>query len=378
MSLLIAITVAINIWSLSCSTVSSGEGLKTPLLQVNDKITGAAAVYKMITKRNTQPIVNGTSNHDDLPILWENLEIWMSLLPESIRELPIIQLAIPGSHNSMTYTIDKNNDLGPDNPGLVNTVNLLFPNLTKTIAFNWAINQKVDVTQQLDGGVRFLDLRLATKKMDNKFYFVHGLYGGEIGPPLRQVADWLTKHPEEVVIMDFQHFYNFTEQHHRDLMYLIKDIFRGKMCPRFNAPGNVSLRWMNSRKYQVIIIYRHFVVAADDNFWLDRLWPTPWAETVSRTRLVHFLNGGLRNRDRSIGFISQSLLTPDHGYISRHFFGNLEKALGNKMQRLTLDWVNSNYPGDGGMNVVMTDFVSHTDFLFVKTVIQRNEKFLIA
>lgn len=278
----------------------------------------------------------------------------------------------------MTYTIDKSNELGPDNPSLVTAANLLFPNLTKDLAYNWAINQKVTAKQQLDGGIRYLDLRLATKKHDDKFYFVHGLYGSEIQQPLKEVADWLALHPSEVIILDFQHFYNFTESHHRDLVYLLKNLFRGKLCPRINPPGSVTLNWLAAKNLQVLIIYRHYSITPDDNFWLDRLWPTPWPETVSRSRLIRFLNDGVKNRDRTIGFTSQAILTPDQRYITRHLFENTERALLKKMKRPTIDWVNSNYPGiAGGMNVVMTDFVSSEEFLFSKAVIQRNEKFLI-
>ena len=44
---------------------------------------------------------------------------WMTDLPENLKAAPISLLAIPGTHNSFTYTLTKKSPVGPDNPGWI-------------------------------------------------------------------------------------------------------------------------------------------------------------------------------------------------------------------------------------------------------------------
>lgn len=281
-----------------------------------------------------------------------------------------------GSHNSMTYTIEKNNDIGPDEPVPIRRFGNRLPIVVKPIIFNWSINQEENVKDQLDGGIRYLDLRVATKAGDNRIYFLHGLYGAEIGQPLRAVNDWLNEHPNEAIIVDFQHFYNFDEASHRGLINQIKFLFRGKLCPVYRRFDNITLQWLNLQRYQVFVVYRNAIAQNYNDLWPSGLWPTPWPETVNSSKLVNFLNDGLQKRSRDAAYVSQCLLTPTGAYITKHICGNLRRDLTPTCRNVTIPWLDKNSPGSGGMNIVITDFVTYDNFLFSKKVIQRNEALL--
>ena len=79
---------------------------------------------------------------------------------------------------------------------------------------------------------RYFDLRISLNKSDGKYYFVHGLYCDEIIGPLQDFNDFLNAHPKEVVIFDFQHFYEFSEVDHRNLGLILTTIFGGKFYRR--------------------------------------------------------------------------------------------------------------------------------------------------
>jgi hypothetical protein len=272
----------------------------------------------------------------------------------------------------MTYTIMKNNCIGPDEPASIRTLGRYFSVLAKPVIFNWSVNQNINIKEQLNGGIRYLDLRVATKNNDNKIYFLHGLYGAEIKQPLKDISDWLSIHPNEVVIMDFQHFYDFTDDYHHILINHIMYLFQGKICPAYSKLEHISLQWLNLEKYQIFIIYRNIVARNYNDLWPSSLWPTPWPNTVDTIKLIHILNNGLKHRMHDIGFISQCLLTPDSSYIIQHICGNLKEDLFLKCQLVTLPWIKENSPGTGAMNIVIADFVSFDNFLFSRTVIQRN------
>lgn len=147
--------------------------------------------------------------------------------------------------------------------------------------------------------------------MENGFYFVHGLYGEEISIHLNTVKEFLEVESEEIVILDFQHFYMFSPHDHRCLIELIKSIFGEKLCPLPWDIRNVTLLWMLHQGYQVIVIYRNLIVSEDNRFWPAMRWHTPWPETTSEKTLIQFLNATLARRPRNAGFVSQCVLTPD-------------------------------------------------------------------
>lgn len=280
-----------------------------------------------------------------------------------------------GSHDTMTYTITRRGTVGPDGPNFLRYLGC-FSVVVKPIIYNWSITQHDDVRAQLNGGIRYLDLRVARKNDTNEIYFLHGLYGAEIDKPLRDVADWLSSHPGEILILDFQHFYKFDEALHDTLIGIIENIFKGKLCPVFPSFNHISLQWMALKKYQLFVIYRNISAISKNNLWFSSLWETPWADTVDPKYLVKFLNDKLEFRNSRTGFVSQCLLTPDTYYVAKHPFGNLERDLVGVCRNNILPWINEKSPGSDGLNIVISDFVSYDDFIFSKTVIQRNVELL--
>lgn len=309
-------------------------------------------------------------------ILNEDLEFWMTRFPAPLKDISIIHLAIPGSHNTMTYTIEKRNDVGPDEPAFIRTLGRYCSFIAKPIILNWSITQRDDIKQQLNGGIRYLDLRVATKRGSKNVYFLHGLYGSEISKPLLDIADWLTSHANEIVILDFQHFYAFTDDDHRRFIERIHQIFHGKLCPVSSKFDHITLRWLVARRYQMFMIYRNAYAQNYANLWPSGLWRTVWPNTVNVNELIDFLNIELQSRSLDIAFVSQCLLTPDTSYVIKHMCGTLQRDLVPLCQKAILSWINQKRPGRGGLNIVIADFVSDGNFLFSKTVIQSNTKLL--
>ncbi|XP_067211465.1 PI-PLC X domain-containing protein 3 [Linepithema humile] len=309
-------------------------------------------------------------------VLNNDLEFWMTRFPAPLKNTPIIHLAIPGSHDTMTYTIEPRNDVGPDEPAFIRRLGRYCSFVAKPIILNWSITQRDDVKQQLNGGIRYLDLRVATKPRTKDIYFLHGLYGSEITRPLLDVADWLTSHANEVIILDFQHFYAFTDEDHRRLVERINRTFHGKMCPVSSRFEQITLNWLATNRHQVFVIYRNVYARNFSNLWPSGLWRTVWPNTVDVHELIDFLNIELQSRPLDIGFVSQCLLTPDTSYVLKHLCGTLQRDLVPLCRKPILTWINDKRPGRGGLNIVIADFVSDNNFLFSKTVIQSNARFL--
>ena len=266
--------------------------------------------------------------------------------------------------------------MGPDESAVIQFLGRHLSILSKPIIFNWSVTQYETVKEQLDGGIRYIDLRLATKPNSDSIYILHGLYGSEVSEPLQQIEEWLLAHPFEVVILDFQHFYSFADHNHQHLISKIRTIFKMKLCPVYNRLDHISLQWLASEKYQVLIIYRNIAARNYTDLWPSGLWPTPWPDTTNSEEMIEFLNRMIQSRSPKMGFVSQCVLTPNTSYVMRHICGSLHRDLAKTCRDASHPWINENRPGPGGLNIVITDFVSYSDFLFSKIVIQRNATLL--
>jgi hypothetical protein len=86
----------------------------------------------------------------------------------------------------------------------------------KLIMANWSIAQGLTFDQQLTGGIRYLDPRV--QKAYSSVNFVHGLVESPITDLYDQVKSFYGRieNAKEVIILDFQHLYGFSDQHKTD------------------------------------------------------------------------------------------------------------------------------------------------------------------
>ncbi|XP_026748010.1 PI-PLC X domain-containing protein 3 isoform X2 [Trichoplusia ni] len=305
------------------------------------------------------------------------LEHWMSDLPAQLKEVPLIYLAIPGSHDSMTYGITRSSTVAPDAEPILNR---LYPFFRGTI-LRWTITQASDTWQQLLIGIRYFDLRLATKPDDDNFYFTHGLYGDEISTALTQVKEFTESHPGEVVILDCQHFYGFTREHHQKLMRYLLNLYGPRLVPRQIDLQAITLNSLNRLKMQVIVVYRNESVYATSEFWQPQMLPSPWPQQDTIDGLNTFL-GNIR-RHPGTGFVHQAVLTPTPTFIVLRWISSLREkcaipVMNEVLPKLTEFAPGPPQPGNvtAPVNVVIGDFVDMNNALFPRTIIELNLKLL--
>lgn len=149
---------------------------------------------------------------------------------------------------------------------------------------------------------------------DNNFYFVHGLYCEEITEPLRQIRNFMDEHPNEFIIFDCQHFYNFANGDYGRLERILLKIFESKFYIRVNgALVELTLNKAHELKAQLLVIYRNSRVPYE--FWSSDCWPTPWPNQINVKKLKTYLDQNIRYRSPDAGFVSQCVLTPPVKFI---------------------------------------------------------------
>ncbi|KAJ7378207.1 PI-PLC X domain-containing protein 2 [Desmophyllum pertusum] len=175
---------------------------------------------------------------------------WMENLPNEKQLCPLKDLVIPGSHDSGTFFLDQNMEIGPDESSTIQTLGSIFGKIAKSVVHSWSVTQSMTIYEQLLSGIRYLDLRVAYRAEDNEIHILHGLYGWAIQRVLEEVNRFVANYPNEIVILDFNHFYNMDTATHETLA----DTLLASFSEIFRAPGedgpNVTLQemWGNEEK----------------------------------------------------------------------------------------------------------------------------------
>lgn len=153
------------------------------------------------------------------------------------------------------------------------------------------------------------------------FYFVHGLYCEEITEPMQQIRKFMDEHPNEFIIFDCQHFYNFSNGDYARLDKILKKIFQDKFYTSDDGPLNkLTLQYANSLQRQLLVIYRYHHIPKE--FWGGGNWPTPWPNQIKVEKLEEYLEQNIQNRSPDTGYTRQCVLTPPVKFIVPRYNGH--------------------------------------------------------
>nr|XP_015802143.2 PI-PLC X domain-containing protein 1 [Nothobranchius furzeri] len=296
---------------------------------------------------------------------------WMSLLPEELLDVPLWNLAIPGSHDSMAFCLDISSPIVRSEPFLLRLVDRLFPCWTRPCIYRWSATQQSILRDQCDLGIRFLDLRIAKKPAgSSKLFFAHGIYTlMTVKEALGELDTWLDAHPKEVVILSCSHFQSLTDEDHRHLVEFMISLFGRKLL----SPQYVStLHSCWSKGQQVIVAYdNQQVVQQHPELWSGI--PYWYADSPDPKTVIDYLDAKI-HQGRPDGFYVCGLnLTENAFYIFLHPLQSL-RTMTMKALLPLLKWTAEQRPGPEGegVNIVCCDFVGISRFCSV--VINLNHK----
>jgi hypothetical protein len=92
--------------------------------------------------------------------------------------------------------------------------------------------------------------------LKSQFTFTHGLLGGLVRECLEEMNEFLNKHEKEIILLDFNHFYDFNDQcGHDQLIHLIHEVFGKKLCTTARTINECTLNYLWNHQQQVILLY---------------------------------------------------------------------------------------------------------------------------
>ncbi|KAK9953238.1 hypothetical protein ABG768_017247 [Culter alburnus] len=301
---------------------------------------------------------------------------WMGSLCPALTSMPLKYLAVPGSHDSFSFWVDEQAPVGPDQKAYVKHLVAIFRFLAKKVMKKWSMTQNLTFREQLEGGIRYFDLRVSTKPGEpgHEIYFIHGLFGHKVRDGLNDINNFLNAHKKEVVFLDFNHHYAMSEEHHQYLIKMLKDVFGHKLC-KIDVVEEITLNYLWENRYQVLVFYHHPSAEGCPVMWPGSKIPAPWANTTDTTKLIQFLETTLGERAKYGSFhVSQAILTPRVKTIAKGLVRGLRNYLVEKNLPTIMTWVEAQKPGIDGVNIITSDFVELVDF--ASTVISLNNLLL--
>ncbi|KAL2090001.1 hypothetical protein ACEWY4_014689 [Coilia grayii] len=303
---------------------------------------------------------------------------WMSSLSEELWDVPLSNLAIPGSHDTMSYCLDITSPLVRSESDTFRILDGLFYCFTRPAIYRWATTQarlhEKGIVEQLTAGIRYFDLRIAHKPHDKSddLYFTHVIYTYvTVMETLQEISSWLDSHPKEIVILALRQFEGLSEKLHETFIYSLKRTFASKLCPRTEPVTTLRRLW--SLKYQVVLSYDDQAAARHDDLW--PAVPYLWANKPTAEGLLDYLEWQ-KSLGRPDGFFVAGLnLTADRCFIMSHPRESL-RSLSLANWDDVGEWLWEQRPGEGRscLNIIAGDFVGLIPFCHL--VIALNKKLI--
>lgn len=318
------------------------------------------------------PDLTTTSTRDSQEECLNGLSTWMTELPPCVRLLPLTHLTIPGSHDSGAYDLKLWGKIRWDSFAQIKRWLKFIPLLTKPVIKRWSQTQKVDIRTQLQNGIRYFDMRVATKSEKGDFYFVHGLYGPKILKMCQEINCFLEEFPLEVVVLHFQHFYNVRCDRQRQLLNELLLVFGKKICPFHNSHQGWSLDDIREKQHQVLLFYSHSTPIHSPLLWPNDFLSNPWPNTTCSKQMISFLDEKLSSRSSHSFFVTQGVLTPNIEIPRRKVVSSLKRFLSFPANAVIHQWLGDKEAGCTGPNIVMTDFVEWNDYAIPRLVVSLN------
>ncbi|CAD6186001.1 unnamed protein product [Caenorhabditis auriculariae] len=290
---------------------------------------------------------------------------WMSALPESRKKAPFSTLKIPGSHNSGAYDLRDDLPMANDQNFNVTVRQMGTSRFVRKFVKKWSETQIFDVYEQLEAGVRYLDIRLELMIDENgwmELMLVHGLYGPSAMSFFEKIRTFLDSHPQEVVVLDINHVYTMTSLGFiQFVVQTLLVIFPPEIiCPTQYDFGKTSLQDIVSKGYRLIIV-GPYQEPMENVIHETLIIHNPWPDKNRIDELVAALRLELLQPKPEKIHVLQGVITPRPADITRNMFSSLREVFSEKATVATLDMIARDLSQEERkkINVVLLDQVNH-------------------
>jgi hypothetical protein len=318
---------------------------------------------------------------------------WMAALSTTLADKPFCNVAMPGTHDSGTYQWNKELGASPDSDLCMTIQNaleggsggkgllglgvgsMIADHVLEHVYDRMCKCQDLSISDQLNAGIRYLDLRVAWNESVSGFYTCHGVYCVELKVILDQIVAFLKQNTKEIVFLDFNHFYKVDDKH-AALAALIMERLGDMMAIQGQLNPNSTVKEYWDKGVQVVAVYHHDETqkASNGKLWFRGVLHSPWPNKNQTKDLHENLAGHIRGRNKDKFFVLQGILTPDGELIKQEIMENKGatsiKSIARRVSGKVVDWVDDEWKGETH-NIVIVDFFQ--DCSVVPAIIHLNK-----
>lgn len=264
---------------------------------------------------------------------------WMADMMQQIGDVPLCRVTLPGTHDSGTYPMTTRSALDPYNEGARLRVVMAAERVaqqrgtsTRPLIVDWSKAQDLSITDQLQAGIRYLDLRVSL--VDSTYVLGHVLVCGTLDDALQQVLMFTQQNPGELIIVDVNHVYGMeTTESQVALINFIAGILDGRLVegPPTLGPNNTVneiLHHDSDDKARVILLFASAAAVAScgrTDVWCSEAENFPpcessqiislWPDQSTPTGVIEHIRSQ-PERDLNRFYVSQGQITPSEELIS--------------------------------------------------------------
>lgn len=182
---------------------------------------------------------------------------WMQELPSEIKEKSILDIVMPGTHDSAAYKI--NNALTPKGKwkhiGLWASIGNIIG--VKRFLKNYTLTQDYSIYDQLLLGVRSFDFRVFYDEKKKRFGLSHSLGCIELDTALADINRFMQSHPGEFIIFgikpDWEHRKTMTPEAGDKLHQLLDKTYGSLLIPNNQEISALTLNKMTQTNQRILV-----------------------------------------------------------------------------------------------------------------------------
>lgn len=298
---------------------------------------------------------------------------WMEQLYKDRPNTRIRDMVIPASHDAGAYGMSSSSDIAPGETE--------WYNLAKGVVAAWGNTQNQTAYQQLDGGIRSLDLRVLHH--NGQPVIVHGLVSVTLETILQDVQRWVREHPKELIFLEFAKN-PVTQEQQEHMHQLVMQYLGDAVLDDAYTPSTFTINdaWQ-ADKSVVLMTSAHHLSSTYTKWWSTSYLEGVYGDTTSLSSLhASLVNGrgsrpGLDNQNPDLWHNISITFTPDADAISRGVFGKLIDAfsredtprnlwqLTQQLRFAAAEWIPDFIRQGKKVNFVSADFYQETKIVEV-------------
>jgi hypothetical protein len=296
------------------------KGVEVAKYKLNISFSGSSLSPNKLIRKDGKVIVASLYPHTGLVGTQDRVVIsianaeddWMKQSAENIANRKLRELILPGTHNSGTSGINSNSEITDDMDARLRTWINLDP-MKITHLSNWSITQKLNIDEQLDLGIRYIDLRLC-KSTKGEFVTCHSLSGLSLETIFEQIESFLKNpnHDKELLLLDFNHVYEIKNADIDTLAMKIKKRFGDKIASSnvFHSKNTLADFWDAKKQIIILMDNGYACETYPELFWSEARISSPWPDKQDPASLEKALENELKLHSFNKFFVLQTQETP--------------------------------------------------------------------